>query len=135
MAVPLKQRQHLLTRRMRNSAKAEMVIAAQRDAQMAGMANAVTVVVEAVMVDVASAAKGLLAKSAHPAKVVVAVKAVVRVVKAAANCVKAKPVLCAVNVMSGENAQSVLHAKAVATVAAKTATKAETKSEVMPNQN
>ena len=124
-----------MARRMRNPAKAEMAIAVQRDARRAAMANAVTVVVEAVMVDVASAAKGLLAKSAHPAKVVVAVKAVVRVVKAAANCVKAKPVLCAVNVMSGENAQSVLHAKAVATVAAKTATKAETKSEVMLNPN
>ena len=118
-----------MARRMRNPAKAEMAIAVQRDAQRVAMANAVTVAEAAVMVGVASAAKVQPAKSAHLAKVVVAAK----VVKAATNCVKAKPAPHAVNVM--ENARSVLHAKAVATVAAKTATKAETKSEVMPNQN
>lgn len=129
-----------MARRMRNPAKAEMAIAVQRDAQRVAMANAVTVVEAAVMVGVASAAKVQPAKSAHPAKAVVAakavarvVKAVLKVVKAATNCVKAKPAPHAVNVM--ENARSVLHAKAVAMVVAKTAMKAETKPEAMPSQN
>ncbi len=99
------------------------------------MANAVTVAAEAVMVGVASAAKVQPAKSAHPAKVVVVAKVVAKVVKAATNCVKAKPAPHALNVMSGESAQSVLHAKAVAMVVAKTATKAETKPEALPSLN
>ena len=131
-----------MARRMRNPAKAEMAIAGQRDARRAAMANAVMVAEAAVMVGVASAAKVQPVKSAHPAKAVVAakavarvVKAVLKVVKAATNCVKAKSGPHAVNVMSGENVRSVLHAKAVEMVVAKTATKAETKPEAMPSLN
>ena len=98
------------------------------------MANDVKVAVTAAVVDamaaVASAAKTPQAKSAHPAKVDVVVKAEARhALKVATNCVKAKPAPHAANALNGVSVQNVLQAsahraKAAARVVARTAPKA-----------
>ncbi len=81
-------------------------------------------VMAAVADAVASAAKRRQAKSGHPVKVVVVVKAAAKdVLKAATNCAKAKLAPHAQSVQSALRA-SVLLVKAAARVVARTATKA-----------
>lgn len=130
MAVPLKQRQQLLARKMKKHAKVATASAAPRDVKAAAMASAVMVAVVDATAAVANAAKARPAKSAHPAKVVVVVKAVAKdVLKVVTNCAKAKHVPHAANVLSEVNVLSalraiVLPAKAAARVVARTAPKA-----------
>lgn len=130
MAVPLKQRQQLLARKMKKHAKVAAASAAPRDVKAAAMASAVMVAVVDATAAVANAAKARPAKSAHPAKVVVVVKAVAKdVLKVVTNCAKAKHVPHAANVLSEVNVLSalraiVLPAKAAARVVARTAPKA-----------
>ena len=141
MAAPLKQPPQLWARKTTKHAKAATASAALKAAKVAAMANAEKAVVTAAVVDamaaVASAAKTPQAKSAHPAKVVVVVKAAARhVPKVATNCVKAKPAPHAANALSGVSAQNALQAsahraKAAAMGVAKTAMKAETKAAAM----
>lgn len=126
MAVPLKQRQQLLARKMKKHAKVAAASAAPRDVKAAAMASAVMVAVVDATAAVANAAKARPAKSAHPAKVVVVAKDVLKVVT---NCAKAKHVPHAANVLSEVNVLSalraiVLPAKAAARVVARTAPKA-----------
>lgn len=130
MAVPLKQRQQLLARKMKKHAKVAAASVAPRDVKAAAMASAVMVAVVDATAAVANAAKARPAKSAHPAKVVVVVKAVAKdVLKVVTNCAKAKHVPHAANVLSEVNVLSalraiVLLAKAAARVVARTAPKA-----------
>lgn len=130
MAVPLKQRQQLLARKMKKHAKVAAASVAPRDVKAAAMASAVMVAVVDATAAVANAAKARPAKSAHPAKVVVVVKAVAKdVLKVVTNCAKAKHVPHAANVLSEVNVLSalraiVLPAKAAARVVARTAPKA-----------
>jgi hypothetical protein len=130
VAVPLKQRQQLLARKMKKHAKVAAASAAPRDVKAAAMASAVMVAVVDATAAVANAAKARPAKSAHPAKVVVVVKAVAKdVLKVVTNCAKAKHVPHAANVLSEVNVLSalraiVLPAKAAARVVARTAPKA-----------
>lgn len=130
MAVPLKQRQQLLARKMKKHAKVATASAAPRDVKAAAMASAVMVAVVDATAAVANAAKARPAKSAHPAKVVVVVKAVAKdVLKVVTNCAKAKHVPHAASVLSEVNVLSalraiVLLAKAAARVVARTAPKA-----------
>jgi hypothetical protein len=130
VAVPLKQRQQLLARKMKKPAKVAAASVAPRDVKAAAMASAVMVAVVDATAAVANAAKARPAKSAHPAKVVVVVKAVAKdVLKVVTNCAKAKHVPHAANVLSEVNVLSalraiVLPAKAAARVVAKTAPKA-----------
>ena len=99
-------------------------------AKVVVMASAVTAAVVDATAAVANAAKARPAKSAHPAKVVVVVKAVAKdVLKVVTNCAKAKHVPHAANVLSEVNVLSalraiVLLAKAAARVVARTAPKA-----------
>jgi hypothetical protein len=130
VAVPLKQRQQLLARKMKKHAKVAAASAAPRDVKAAAIASAVMVAVVDATAAVANAAKARPAKSAHPAKVVVVVKAVAKdVLKVVTNCAKAKHVPHAANVLSEVNVLSalraiVLPAKAAARVVARTAPKA-----------
>jgi hypothetical protein len=130
VAVPLKQRQQLLARKMKKHAKVAAASVAPRDVKAAAMASAVMVAVVDATAAVANAAKARPAKSAHPAKVVVVVKAVAKdVLKVVTNCAKAKHVPHAANVLSEVNVLSalraiVLPAKAAARVVARTAPKA-----------
>ena len=140
MAALPKLRQQPWAKKTKKHAKAVKVAMASA-AVKAVMANAVKAVAMAAVVDVmaavVNAAKVLAAKSAHPAKGGVAVKAVEKAAqKAATNCVKAKPAPHAANVLSVVSAQNVLLAtvlpvKAVATVVARAAMKAETKAAAM----
>ena len=105
------------------------------------MASAVMAVVVAAMAAVVNAAKVRKARFAHPAKAVAVAKAEAKPVRmAATNCVRAKPVLHVGNALSVVNAPSVLlvtvlPVKAVAMVAARTATKTEMKAAAMQRPN
>lgn len=134
VAVPLRQCPQQRPKKTTKHAKAATVNVAAKPAKAVAMANDVKVDVTVAVVDataaVANAAKARPAKSAHPAKVVVVVKAVAKdVLKVATNCAKAKHVPHAANVLSEVNVLSallaiVLLAKAAARVVARTATKA-----------
>jgi hypothetical protein len=128
VAVPLKQRPQQWAKKTTKHAKAATASVAVKPVKAVAMANAVKADVTAAVVDataaVANAVKARPAKSAHPAKVVVVVKAVAKdVLKVATNCATAKHVPHAANVLSALLA-IVLLAKAAATVVAKTAPKA-----------
>lgn len=116
---------HLWSNKTTKPAKAAVKVVVRVAANQAVMA-AVVVATAAV----ANAAKARPAKSAHPAKVVVVVKAVAKdVLKVVTNCAKAKHVPHAANVLSEVNVLSalraiVLPAKAAARVVARTAPKA-----------
>ena len=130
VAVPLKQRQPHRAKKKTKHAKAATASVAVKPVKAVAMANDVTVAVVDATVAVANAAKARPAKSAHPAKVVVVVKAVAKdVLKVVTNCAKAKHVPHAANVLSEVNVLSalraiVLLAKAAARVVARTAPKA-----------
>jgi hypothetical protein len=111
VAVPLRQCPQQRAKKSTKHAKAATVSVAVKPVKAVAMANDVTVAVVDATVAVANAAKARPAKSAHPAKVVVVVKAV------------AKDVLSEVNVLSALRA-IVLLAKAAARVVARTAPKA-----------
>jgi hypothetical protein len=119
---------------MKKPAKAATVSAVRVAAKVVVMASAVMAVVVDAMAAVVNAAKVLKARFAPRAKAVVVAKAEAKPVRmAATNFVKAKPVLHAVSVASAQSVLlvTVLPVKAVAMVAARTATKTEMKAAVM----